>query len=307
MICVIALIVFGILSIFSATHRKLAAEAFDCTFRKLTLRKCESNLDVRLKSQIVGKIISRSPRTAKFVYKHFELLSWAFLLLFIASTVYVIIGGYNFYLYGNCNGPNAGGFCIFDPTGENSKFSMYHNGDTCAAQPPNPKYLTLANVDLSIFPSFQRNQKNDVIFIGCYSCPYTREAWPTIRRLLELDSVNFVFAHLPAKKDTNFISNVLTCAYEMDKQKFINLNEKLFATDTALLSQEDEVLKISASAGFDLETMKSCSKTNATIEITEKQLFELNKIGVYGTPTVFVNGNAVVGPNPYRVYSRLLK
>jgi len=31
------------------------------------------------------------------------------------------------------------------------------------------------------------------------------------------------------------------------------------------------------------------------------------KTGVYGTPTVFVNGEPIVGPKPYRVYERLLK
>jgi len=52
MICVVALIVFGILGIFSAKYRVIAKEAFDCVFRKITLRKCDSRLDSRLKSEI---------------------------------------------------------------------------------------------------------------------------------------------------------------------------------------------------------------------------------------------------------------
>jgi hypothetical protein len=37
MICLIALVVFGIMSIFSVGFRPLAKESFNCVFRRLTL------------------------------------------------------------------------------------------------------------------------------------------------------------------------------------------------------------------------------------------------------------------------------
>ena len=70
MICVIALIVFSILGIFSATHRKLAAEAFGCVFKKATLRKCASGMDVKIKGKITGTFMKYSPKLAKVIYKH---------------------------------------------------------------------------------------------------------------------------------------------------------------------------------------------------------------------------------------------
>jgi hypothetical protein len=115
MICLIALAVFAILGIFSVSYRKLSAEAFDCVFRKLTLRKCESGLDMRLKAQITGSVLKRSPKTGIFVFRNFELISWIFTILLIASAAYTAYAGYNYYIYGNCNGPNSDGFCIFDP------------------------------------------------------------------------------------------------------------------------------------------------------------------------------------------------
>ena len=51
MICFVALIVFGILGIFSAKYREIAREAFSCVFLKMTLRKCDSRLDERLRAQ----------------------------------------------------------------------------------------------------------------------------------------------------------------------------------------------------------------------------------------------------------------
>jgi hypothetical protein len=115
MICLLALVVFGILGIFSATHRKIAVEAFDCVFRRLTIRKCTSGLDKRLKSQITGKLMRKSPRLAKFTYGNFEAISWVFTALMVLSLVYTGIGAYNYVVYDNCNGAHSDEFCIFNP------------------------------------------------------------------------------------------------------------------------------------------------------------------------------------------------
>lgn len=119
MICLIALPILAILGIFSATHRKIATEAFDCVFRRMTLRKCESGLDTRLKSAITSSVMKRSPKAAGLVFKHFEILSWAFLIMFLLATFFSIQGVYNYAVYGNCNGEDTNEFCIIkdlDPT-----------------------------------------------------------------------------------------------------------------------------------------------------------------------------------------------
>ena len=71
-VCIIALAVFGIMGIFSATHRALAREAFDCVFRKMTLRPCNTGLDRRLKMIVSMKVMRHHEGTGKFVNRHFE-------------------------------------------------------------------------------------------------------------------------------------------------------------------------------------------------------------------------------------------
>lgn len=307
MICILALVVFGILGIFSATHRKIAMEAFDCVFRRISLRKCDSGLDKRLKSQITGKLMRKNPVVARFTFRHFELLSWFFTIIFILSLIYAGIGGYNYYMYGNCNGPNEEGFCIFDPLGSNSKFSATQTGESCTVEQQTRENLSLANINLKTFPEINRNAKNDVVFIGCYTCPYTRESYSTIKKLFDRQDINFVFVHLPVKEDTYFISNILNCVNEADKAKFIEFNDKLFAIDISMLKNENEVLKVIEEIGLNKEDIKQCSYTERIKNITHLQISEIQKIGIYGTPTVFVNEKAVVGPKPYRVYKRLLQ
>ncbi len=117
MICIVALVAFAILGIFSAKYRSLAKEAFNCVFRRLTLRSCETGFDRRMKAKIIGKLLARSPKTAGLVFRNFEAISWIFTILMLASIVLSAQGVYNYAVYGNCNGPHSSVFCIFNPEG----------------------------------------------------------------------------------------------------------------------------------------------------------------------------------------------
>ncbi len=110
-ICIIAIIVFGFLGIFSAKYRTYAKESLRCVARMATLRPCESNFDQKVKSKIVSGLMKRHEGMAKFVFKHFVILSWIFTIAMIASIILVVIGIYNFLIYGSCD-PN-GGVCIY--------------------------------------------------------------------------------------------------------------------------------------------------------------------------------------------------
>ncbi len=115
-ICIVALVVFGFLGIFSVKYRRLAAESFNCVFRMVTLRKCETNLDERIRAKLVGKLIG-VPALAKFAYKNFKSLSWVFTILFFASAILVAQAVYNLATYGTCD--PVTGDCIFVPSGSN--------------------------------------------------------------------------------------------------------------------------------------------------------------------------------------------
>ncbi len=119
-VCIIALVVFAIAGIFSARYRRLAKEAFSCTFKKLTFRPCDTGLDTRIKAHVTAKLI-RWPGTARFFHKNFErisiLLVIIMLITFAWSGYVAAMGVGNYVKFGNCNGPNSDGFCIFNIAG----------------------------------------------------------------------------------------------------------------------------------------------------------------------------------------------
>ena len=133
-LCFVALFVFAALSIFSAKYRPLAAEAFDCTFRKVTLRKCETGFDEKIKGRIISGLMMRSEKAAKFVFKHFETLSLVFTFLFFASLVYSGYSIYNLVVYGTCD-PVTGN-CVFTPPTSSTVSQVQLNGTNYTGKPP---------------------------------------------------------------------------------------------------------------------------------------------------------------------------
>jgi len=103
MICLVALFTFSVLGIFSAKYRSLAREAFKCVFLRLTLRPCDTKLDERIRSKLTSKLLRRSPKLARVFYKHFEIISWAFTILFFSSMIYSSYSLYNLYVHGTCD------------------------------------------------------------------------------------------------------------------------------------------------------------------------------------------------------------
>ncbi len=111
-ICIIALPVLLIMGIFSMRYRILAKEAFECIFHMVTLKPCKSKLDQRIKASLTGKVMKHHQGLARWIFKNFEILSWIFVIIFIASVIFSAWGVYNFAAYGNCNGPQSSGICI---------------------------------------------------------------------------------------------------------------------------------------------------------------------------------------------------
>jgi len=305
MICIVSLIIFSILGIFSATHRALAREALTCVFRRITLRPCDTGFKEKIKGRVTVRLLTHSPALARFFNRHSELLSWIFIILMIWSTVFVIRGGYNYYLYGSCNGLNATGFCLFDPTGENNKISPIAN-KSCPTHPVSEKNLSLKGVDLNSFPHIDNQSKDNLIMIGCYSCDYTHKTYPLIEQLRKKYNVNYTFMHFPVKPDTFYLSAYDYCAFSLDPNKFWDLNEQMFASSAEQLDKPEFVNDLAVKAGYQINEFLACVQDPSTAEITKKQYDSIAATGIYGTPTIFINEKVFVGPKPYRVYSRAL-
>jgi hypothetical protein len=304
MFCIVAAVVLSILGIFSASNRKLAAEALDCVFHRITFRPCTTGFDEKMKAKILGKVITRSEKSARWLNKHFELLAWIFFVIMLAATVMFVRGFVLFYTTGNCNGATSTAFCVFDPTGENTKTSSADNG-ACPipGTSSDASALSIKNVDLSLWPVENKGAVNQLVFVGCYACEYTREVYPTIRKLVDEYKPEFYFGEYPTKLKTDYLSKVGYCVYNQDHEKYWQMNDALFAEDVSLLDNNAATDKILTDLGLDAAAVDACANEPTTEESVQKLFTEIKKTNFYGTPTIFINGEPIVGPKPYRVYA----
>ncbi|MFC2174985.1 thioredoxin family protein [archaeon] len=173
MLCLVALVVFGVLGIFSASHRKTALEAFDCVFRMATLRPCNTGFDQKIKGKIVGKVFKKSPKTAKLIHKNYKLVSWAFTLLFFGSMLYTGYGAYNFIMFGTCD-PLDPTNCVFnpqDPAGSVCPFDDYD--------------LTLSAETIGYFRMVNEDPRPFAYFFGTTWCPHCKWEKPIFTRVAQ--------------------------------------------------------------------------------------------------------------------------
>jgi protein-disulfide isomerase len=303
MICLIALAVFGVLGIFSAKYRTIAREAFDCVFRRVTLRKCTTGLDKRLKAQITGKVMRKHPRLGGAVYRHFEAISWVFTIAMILSLGYSVYSIYNLYAFGDCNGPTPGGFCVFDP--------FIHGGSQqqgqCTAEGAKSEITGVLNAspdDPSIGPE---NAKVTIIEAGCFACPFTKEAVPTVKQIISYygDSVHFVYKDFPVSSSHPGAQETAEASHCANEQgKYWEYFDLLF--DNQGKTSSDDLIGFARQIGLNTSQFSECLSTQKYKSKVDADFSEAYGIGVYGTPTFFINGQVVVGPKTFNEFRQII-
>jgi glutaredoxin len=166
-ICIVALVVFGTLGIFSASHRKIAKEAFSCVKRMATFRPCETGFDDKVRSHVTSKIMKRSERMAGVFYRNFRLLSVAFTITFFASMAYSAYGLYNLAVLGTCDPANPQD-CVFNPGADPNRVICPYEGLSV-----NSSISTIGN--FRDIESATIEGKPTAYFFGTTGCPHC--AW----------------------------------------------------------------------------------------------------------------------------------
>jgi protein-disulfide isomerase len=225
--------------------------------------------------------------------------------MMLVSSIWTVRGLYLFYTTGSCNGLNQDAFCVFDPQGANNQVSGINS--TCTVKPKTVSGLTLSGINLSTFPVKNQDSKDKIVFIGCYNCDYTRNAFPLIEQLVSKFNVNFTFADYPTKEKTDYLTKVDYCVYREDPDKFWKLNDSLFASGKSNLANTDYVNQLMSGLGLDVSKMDACIANPQTEAAVQSQFHEIEKTNFFGTPTIFINGTPLVGPKPYRVYAIMLR
>lgn len=297
-LCLIALPIFAVLGIFSLHYRKLAKESLDCLFKTVTLRKCRSGLDDRIKSQVSGKLLKRSPRAAKVFYNHYKIITFLILVLFIWSAYESSIGVYNYVQYGNCNGPESTGFCMLDPTGQNSGLS-----EVDTAQEQEIIIPTKSEEDPM---RGNPNAEFTVIEYGCFVCPYTKKAEPIVQEVLEHyeGKVNFQFKVFPIPRHKLSFETALGASCAEEQGKYWEYHDALFENQENITLEK--MSQIAETMDMNMTKFEDCMENETYKDEIAGDTLEATQAAVRGTPTFFIGDKRIVGPKPLRTFKTLI-
>jgi protein-disulfide isomerase len=116
---------------------------------------------------------------------------------------------------------------------------------------------------------------------------------------------NLVFAHFPVQGSSTLASRYAMCIYKKAPDIFWKYNDIMFSSNKHMDAKG--LTGVVKSLGLNESEIKECIDSDAIKALVLEQENEIKEAGVYGTPTVFIDGEPVVGPKPYRVYARLIK
>jgi len=297
-LCLIALPVFAVMGIFSFKYRKLALESLNCLLRTATFRKCRSSLDEQIKGSITGKLIRLSPKASVFVYRNYKILSFLALLLFAFASYGSAVGIYNYVQYGNCNGPEDVGFCVLDPTGQNSKLSELDIDI--------PTKVILPELEANDPIIGPKSAELTVIEFGCYACPYTKKAEPIVEEVIAYykGKVNFQFKTMLIPHHAASLEAALAAECSIEQGKYEQYHSLLFQSQTGLT--EDSLVQLAGSIGMDTGEFKACLETQKFKDEVSADTLQGYQAAVAGTPTFFVNGQRITGPKPFRTFKTII-
>lgn len=143
-----------------------------------------------------------------------------------------------------------------------------------------------------------------------FQCPfcarYANDTFPQIKReYVDTGKVRVVFKHfpLPFHNFAQKAAEAAECAKEQGK--FWEYKEKLFQNQSAL--GEDYLKKYAQDLGLGAQRFNDCLDSGKFEKKVKEDLKEGEDAGVTGTPTFFINGEKLVGAQPFSEFQTVIE
>ncbi len=171
-----------------------------------------------------------------------------------------------------------------------------------AAKPPPPP-----RPSINVTGRPMRGSSNATLTIaefGDFACPFTKAAEPLMQKALQDygGRINETFLPYLVNPFSKQAASASECA--ADQGKFWEYHESVFAD----LNLDDASLKAKAQAlGLDMDAFRLCFATQEKYPLLDAMQAEGNSLGVYATPTFFINGRKLVGMRPYDDFKQVIE
>ncbi|MDW8293605.1 MAG: DsbA family protein [Anaerolineae bacterium] len=186
---------------------------------------------------------------------------------------------------------------------------------TAQAQPSNAKPFA---PKIAVRAANAQGQESAPVLIVEYSdfeCGFCRrfyeETFPRIvQDYVNTGKVRFVYKHFPVLRETSSLkAEAAECA--ADQGRFWEFHNALFSDRVPLGADrgvvEQALEQVARELNMNVEAFAACLKNGSTRARVAEDFGEAQEFGVRGTPSFLINGEPLVGAQPYIAFQRAIE
>jgi protein-disulfide isomerase len=132
-----------------------------------------------------------------------------------------------------------------------------------------------------------------IVVFSDFQCPFCASESPRLRRVVDQfhGRVKLVFKHFPLASHPRAKAAAIATEAAHEQGKFWEMHDVLFANATQL--EDDDIRRYARQIGLDMRRFEESYGAQKGKAAVERDRAEGDRLGVPGTPAVFVNGRAV--------------
>ncbi len=154
-----------------------------------------------------------------------------------------------------------------------------------------------------------KNAKVTLIEFADFQCPYC-ERWfqqvesQIVQQYVQTGKLTFVYKHSAfLGQESSWSAQAAECA--ADQGKFWEYHDELFKQQNGENQgafTKDKLIGFAQTLELDMSTFTSCLNNDETLARVQADTQEGQQASVNGTPTFFINGQRIVGAQPYSTF-----
>jgi protein-disulfide isomerase len=146
----------------------------------------------------------------------------------------------------------------------------------------------------------------EIIEFSDFQCPFCARVVPTVKQIIDTygDSVKIVFRDFPLSFHQNAQKSAEAAQCAHDQGKFWEYHDLLFANQNSL--DTDSLKRYASELGLNTNQFDQCLDSGKYTQEVQEDFRDGQQAGVRGTPTFFINGQAVVGAKPFSEFKRVI-
>ncbi len=147
-----------------------------------------------------------------------------------------------------------------------------------------------------------------LVEISDFHCPFCKRVQSTLVQVLEKypGKVRLLFRHLPLDSlhpQARSAAEASWCA--QDQGKFWEYHDTLF--EQAPKASEDDLKRYAEQVGLNTEKFANCLSENVHHDAVQRDIDEVTKLGISGTPAFFINGRPLSGAQPLEAFVKVIE